>query len=113
MSYEGREIYICPKGHLSEIDCYDDYDFDEAQKKNHVCVFCGKPVEHIGGVDDTNGEAVARFYKKVIRKSEFTNNYDPETDTVTICHKPEICEIVRGGENEWFNFDTGEKHPIQ
>ena len=123
MSYEGREVYICPKGHVNIHNCYDDWDWEDyynidgektspKEEKQHKCYFCGEILSHVGRVDDTNGEAVSNFYKKVIRKCEINQSYDAETDTLTMTHKPEICEIVRGGRGEFFNFDTGEPYLV-
>ena len=115
MSYEGRSIHICPKGHLNELDCYDDFSFDptddstETGQRIRRCNICGADLKYIGQVDDTNGEASARFYKKIVMKGSHKKEYDPITDKVTITCVPDICEIGYGNGEEWFNFDTGKK----
>ena len=113
MSYEGRQIYLCPKGHLNQFDVYndctiiDDECIDEKKKPEKcVCDICGEELTYYGPVDDTN---IAPFYKKLIMKGSNKKEYNKEQDKLVITIVPDIYKIVRGGKDEWFNFDTGEK----
>lgn len=117
MSYEGRIICICPKGHLNEFD-YQDYYMDSSDLNPneeiydiHKCEICNQDLKFVGQVDDTNGESSARFYKKLIMKGSRKKEYHPVTDKMTITIVPDIYEIEYGDGEEWFNFDTGEKLP--
>ncbi len=112
MSYNGRSIYICPKGHLNTFDCYDDFSFDSndinQNPQVHHCEVCNQDLKYIGQVDDTNGTASARFYKRLIMKGSRKKEYHPVTDKMTITIVPDIYDIGYGNGKEWFNFDTGE-----
>jgi len=68
MSYEGREISICEKGHLIYSGC--DYSFDGPEPCH-----CGAQIVWFRMVDDTNCEAYGDFPIGVfkIKTSEVTN----------------------------------------
>jgi len=114
MSYEGREIFLCPNGHLYMADCYEfgysGYD-NEDGSKNIKCQICKEKMEFIGSVDDTNGDSCARFYRKTVSKYEtIEEKYDPETGIMTRIFKPSRYEIIHAkDDNTWYNFDTGEE----
>ena len=115
MSYEGREIFICPQGHIYEADCYQfgysGFDPEDDERDKIVCHVCGEKMKFIGNVDDTNGDSTARFYKKKITPYEsIKKEYNPETGTLTLITRPGRYEIIYGEDNEWFNYDTGEKY---
>ena len=114
MSYEGREIFICPHGHIYEADCYEfgysGFDPEDDERNNVSCHICGSKMEFVGNVDDTNGDSTARFYKEKITPYELIKKeYDPNTGTLTNIIKPGTYKIVYGDKNEWFNYDSGEK----
>ena len=54
MSYEGYERYLCPNGHLWEIDAHLTMYDDEKQK----CPRCKEEEVWHESIDDTNGEGV-------------------------------------------------------
>ena len=128
MSYEGRVIYLCDCGHLTTMDCYNDfpdYETDPStgfifrkNKDNKIfekeffrCRFCGACLRRIGGVDDTNDVSVANFYLKTIRP-EATIRYSlgSRADVVEVTHRqPAIYSVVRGKSEEFFDFNSGKK----
>jgi len=54
MSFEGREVSICGKGHLTIAEC--SYGFDDPEE-----CYCGAKIEWSRIIDDTNCEAVGDF----------------------------------------------------
>lgn len=110
MSYEGREVYICPHGHVHQINAVVYY-YDMPDEDNIKCPFCSEVMKQVGDVDDTNGEAAAPFYLKTIREEKIDIQcIGSGKNAERIIHvKPGIYEVVTGEKGEWFNFDTGEK----
>lgn len=54
MSYEGFRQLLCERGHLVEVDCYEQ---DPLQcDRLHEGELCGKPIVFTNQVDDTNGD---------------------------------------------------------
>jgi hypothetical protein len=96
MSYEGYVQLLCPKGHLWNVDCYqeDELAHLDAELKqenkppvNLVCPFCKQPPMWRNGVDETNGDAYGYIELEVDKpsvickcdKCGIEHTVDPET----------------------------------
>jgi len=78
MSYEGREISICEKGHLLMVTC--GYSLDDPDECH-----CGSKIVWWRGVDDTNCEAFGDF------PLEFFKIKTPEViDECPTCHHKKL-----------------------
>ena len=113
MSYEGRECYICPKGHILIGDCYDFVHYSETGPEiiKQYCPHCNEKMEWIGGIDDTNGEALYTFklieITPELRKTN-TIKLDDFTMVTTVVYRPGTYSVVK--DKLCRNFDTGEEY---
>lgn len=113
MSYEGRECFICPNGHIVTHDCYDTMYYDEngLETKPQTCPYCKTQMEEVGAIDDTNGEALCMFklIELTSRLYETTKiELDNFTTVTTVVNRPGTYQAIRDGLCR--NFDTGEEY---
>lgn len=114
MSYEGREAYICENGHVIITDCdlslmWVDEGHEEYLPNKGKCYHCESSIKRVGGIDDTNGDAVANFFFEKIKDEEPINICE-------CCKRPEkvlpACyKVVRVEYAGTFMFDSLKELP--
>ena len=109
MSYEGRVLYMCPNGHVNFQDAYVDEHYSEWITE---CPYCSEKLERIGDIDDTNGDGVANFYLREVTPGKNIRHVKGEGKNIIIHtdYIPATYEVIRGGDDVFFNFNTGERY---
>ena len=79
MSYEGREINICEKGHLVHDDCTYSFELESCH--------CGAKIVWHRSIDDTNGESFGDFPIEF-----FKLKAAPVFEECPTCHNKKILE---------------------
>lgn len=113
MSYEGRECFICPNGHIVTCDCYESMYYGEEglETVSKTCPYCKEKMDEIGAIDDTNGEALCMFkLTEITPELRKTNaiKLDDFTTITTVVYRPGTYSVVK--DKLCRNFDTGEEY---
>lgn len=101
-----RMVFLCEHGHLEEIE----HTFGNLgrllKQRNCICE-CGSQQKHIGNVDDSDGNAVAKFYKKrIAAEKEISKKYNEKTHTLIVTKRLPRYKIIQTKHD--VNYDTGD-----